>query len=70
MATHERELERLARERTRIEAEIAAAAGGSDRPRLAQLLRDQGRLVRAIEEAEGSWLRASEQLEAQRDPVP
>jgi ATP-binding cassette subfamily F protein 3 len=70
VATHERELERLARERTRIEAEIAAAAGGSDRPRLAQLLRDQGRLVRAIEEAEGSWLRASEQLEAQRDPVP
>ena len=70
VASHERELERLARERTRIEAELATAASGSDRPRLAQLLRDQGRLVRAIEEAEASWLRASEELEAQRDPVP
>ena len=70
VASHERELERLARERTRIEAELATAASSSDRPRLAQLLRDQGRLVRAIEEAEASWLRASEELEAQRDPVP
>jgi ATP-binding cassette subfamily F protein 3 len=70
VAMHERELERLAQERTRIETALALAVGGSDRPRLAELLREQGRLARAIEQAEASWLRASEELEAQRDPVP
>jgi ATP-binding cassette subfamily F protein 3 len=69
VAAHERELERLAQARTRIEAEIGAAAGGADRQRLAQLVREQGRLVRAIEQTEAEWLRSCEALEAQRDAV-
>jgi len=70
VATHERELERLAHAHTRIEGELSAAASGADQPRLAQLLREQGRLRRAIEAAEAAWMRCCEQLEAQRDSVP
>jgi ATP-binding cassette subfamily F protein 3 len=65
----ERELERLAGARTRVEGQLAEAANDAERPRLAQLLREQGQLVRAIEAAEAAWLRASERLEAQRDSV-
>jgi ATP-binding cassette subfamily F protein 3 len=69
VAAAEQELERLAQARTQIEAELAGATGGTDRQRVAVLVREQGRLVRAIEQAEAAWLRACEALEAQRDSV-
>jgi ATP-binding cassette subfamily F protein 3 len=69
VATHERELERLGQARVRIELEIAQAAGGTDQPGIARLLREQGTLVRAIAAAEAAWLAATERLESQRDAV-
>ncbi|MGH8141862.1 MAG: hypothetical protein ACREU2_05000, partial [Steroidobacteraceae bacterium] len=63
---HERELERLSTQRARVEQELSqpqvhSAAGKSH---LLQLLAEQASLRRAIEQTEGAWLAASEQLES------
>ncbi len=66
IAQHERELERLSTQRARVEQELSqpqvhSAAGKSH---LLQLLAEQASLRRAIEQTEGAWLAASEQLES------
>jgi ATP-binding cassette, subfamily F, member 3 len=63
----EGELERLARERARVQAELAAPDIYADRARarLGELLDEQARLARATEKAEGAWLESTESLELQ-----
>jgi ATP-binding cassette, subfamily F, member 3 len=67
IARCEGELERLARERSRVQAQLAAPQiyADSARERLAQLLDEQARLALATDKAEGAWLECTEQLEQQ-----
>ena len=66
VAQHERELTRLSAQRERIEQQLAQPQihAAADRAPLLQLLAEQVRLRRAIEQAETAWLAASEQLES------
>jgi ATP-binding cassette, subfamily F, member 3 len=63
----EGELERLARERSRVQAALEAPGvyGDGAKVRLGKLLEEQAQLARATEAAEGAWLEATESLESQ-----
>jgi ATP-binding cassette subfamily F protein 3 len=65
IAGYERELESLVAARSAIEIELARpeAHAGLDRTRVSELLKEQARLVRAIEQVETAWLEKSEELE-------
>jgi ATP-binding cassette subfamily F protein 3 len=72
IAAYERELESLTAARSAIELELARpeAHAGSDRTRLTELLKEQARLARAIEQVEAAWLEKSELLEAMTAAAP
>jgi len=63
----EGELERLARERSRVQAALEAPDiyADGEKGRLGKLLEEQAQLARATEAAEGVWLEATERLESQ-----
>jgi ATP-binding cassette subfamily F protein 3 len=63
----EGELERLARDRSRVQAALEAPDIYTDgeKARLGKLLDEQAQLARATEAAEGAWLEATESLESQ-----
>jgi ATP-binding cassette subfamily F protein 3 len=69
IAQCEGELERLTRERSRVQAHLASPEVYVDvdsaRARLARLLDEQRQLARATETAEAAWLECTEQLELQ-----
>jgi ATP-binding cassette subfamily F protein 3 len=64
IAEHERQLEKLTLERTRLDRELLAASTDADAVRLSTLMKDQARLAKSIASVEAAWLQASEQLEA------
>jgi ATP-binding cassette subfamily F protein 3 len=66
IAKCDQELERLAKERATLEAQLAAPDIYSDaqKPRLKELLATQTNLARETEKIEAEWLDASEQYEA------
>jgi ATP-binding cassette, subfamily F, member 3 len=64
IAEHERQLEKLTLERTRLDRELLAASNNADAARLSILMKDQARLAKSIASVEAAWLQASEQLEA------
>jgi ATP-binding cassette, subfamily F, member 3 len=67
LAKCEGELERLARERTRVQSALEAPDIYTDgaKERLGKLLAEQARLARATEKAESAWLESTENLELQ-----
>jgi ATP-binding cassette subfamily F protein 3 len=67
IASCEGELERLARERSRVQAALEAPDIYTDiaRAHLGKLLDEQAQLVRETEQAEGAWLESTESLELQ-----
>ena len=67
IARCEDELERLARERSRVQAALEAPDIYAERckERLGRLLEEQAQLARATEKAEGAWLASTESLELQ-----
>jgi ATP-binding cassette, subfamily F, member 3 len=64
IAEHERQLEKLTLERTRVDRELLGASNAADAARLSSLMKDQARLAKSIATVEAAWLQASEQLEA------
>jgi ATP-binding cassette subfamily F protein 3 len=64
IAEHERQLEKLALERSRLDRELLAASNAADAARLSSLMKDQARLAKSIASVEAAWLQANEQLEA------
>jgi ATP-binding cassette, subfamily F, member 3 len=64
IAEHERQLEKLTLERTRLDRELLAASTDADAARLSTLMKDQARLAKSIASVEAAWLQASERLEA------
>jgi ATP-binding cassette, subfamily F, member 3 len=67
LAKCEGELERLARERSRVQAALEAPDIYTDgaKERLGKLLAEQAQLARATEKAESTWLESTESLELQ-----
>jgi ATP-binding cassette, subfamily F, member 3 len=67
LAKCEGELERLARERTRVQSALEAPDIYTDgaKERLGKLLAEQAQLARATEKAESAWLESTESLELQ-----
>jgi ATP-binding cassette, subfamily F, member 3 len=67
LAKCEGELERLARERSRVQAALEAPDIYTDgaKERLGKLLAEQSQLARAAEKAESAWLESTESLELQ-----
>jgi ATP-binding cassette, subfamily F, member 3 len=67
LAKCEGELERLARERSRVQAALEAPDIYTDgaKERLGKLLAEQAQLARATEKAESAWLESTESLELQ-----
>jgi ATP-binding cassette subfamily F protein 3 len=67
IAKAEGELERLARERARVQAGLEARDIYADtaKERLGKLLEEQARLARETEKTEAAWLESTESLELQ-----
>jgi len=67
LAKCEGELERLARERSRVQSALEAPDIYTDgaKERLGKLLAEQAQLARATEKAESAWLESTESLELQ-----
>ena len=67
VAKCEAELERLARERSRVQASLEAPEiyADSNKKRLGKLLEEQAQLARQTGMAEGAWVAATESLEVQ-----
>ena len=65
--SREAELERLARERSRVQASLEAPEiyADSNKKRLGKLLEEQAQLARQTGMAEGAWVAATESLEVQ-----
>jgi ATP-binding cassette subfamily F protein 3 len=67
VAEQERKLESLGTEQAKLERELLAASEAADSARVAILIRDQARVVKAIAAAESAWMKLSTDLEAQME---